>query len=75
MSAEVVDLNFVAGRDTTAALILPKAIEADLEHCVVLGWDKDGDFFFSSSYAAGPEILWLLEVARIKLMHMGPDTE
>lgn len=71
MAAEVVDLNFIAGRDTTPALILPKAISADLEHCVVIGWDQDGELFFSSSYAAGPEVLWLLEVAKKRLLEMG----
>jgi hypothetical protein len=53
------------------SVILNGAIKENLESVVVLGWDKDGGFFFSSSVSGGPEILWLLELAKSKLMNIG----
>lgn len=35
---------------------------------IVIGWDKDGEFYFSSSYADGGEVLWLIEKAKHMLM-------
>jgi len=40
----------------------------NLESAIVIGWDKDGDFYFDSTLAAGPEVLWLLEICRLSLM-------
>lgn len=68
--SEVVDLNFVAGRDTSSETILSKALTAKLQHCVVVGWDKSGDLFFSSSLSAGGRILILLERAKVELLNM-----
>lgn len=35
---------------------------------VVLGWDKEGEVFFSSSIADGGEVIWLLEKAKLALL-------
>lgn len=44
-----------------------------LEGLVLIGWGKDGDFVFSSTYADGGEVLWLLETARKKLLEVEAD--
>lgn len=38
---------------------------------VIVGWDKEGELFFSSSEPAGPEVLWLLEKAKQALLEIG----
>lgn len=47
--------------------ILEKA-QGKLKQVVVIGYEEDGSFFFSGSHADGPENLWLLEVAKRKLI-------
>ena len=48
--------------------VLLEAAVNTLESVVILGYDKDGNEFFSSSYADGAEVLWILERAKIKLL-------
>jgi len=39
-----------------------------LEGFVLSGWDKDGNEFFSTTFADGGEVLWLLERCKMVLM-------
>lgn len=43
-----------------------------LEGLVILGYDKDGDEYFASTYADGSEVLWLLERCKKMLLEV-PD--
>lgn len=67
---EVVEANFVTRLNVPAERVIRQAAEADLEHVVVLGWQKDGDFYFAGSQAGGPETLWLLEWAKRRLLEV-----
>lgn len=40
----------------------------ELDTVVVLGWDKDGREYFSSSTPNGMEIIWLMERIKYKIM-------
>jgi len=73
MTAEVVYPGFITKLDIPPGRILAKASEAELESAVVVGFDKNGDFYFASSLAAGPEVLWLLKLAEKKLLEVGDD--
>lgn len=44
--------------------VLGGAIEAGLKSAVVLGYDKEGDLYFSSSTGSPPDMLWLIESFR-----------
>ena len=63
----VIDLPVISTLNSDPDRILERA-KGQLENVMVLGWNKDGDFFFGSSIANGPECLWLLELARKRLM-------
>ena len=39
-----------------------------LEGFVLSGWDKDGNEFFSTTFADGGEVLWLLERCKMALL-------
>lgn len=39
-----------------------------LTKVIIIGWDKDGDLFFSANDGDGPECLWLLEIAKTQLI-------
>lgn len=57
--------------DTSPEQVLKRVVDADLEHIVVMGYTKEGAEFFASTYAGGPDVLWLLQRAVHKLMVVG----
>ncbi len=52
------------------ANIMLSAAMGKLKNVVIVGETEDGDEFFSSSVAGGPEILWMLERAKHRLLSM-----
>ncbi len=46
--------------------------KGELEGVVLLGWDKKGEMFFSSTYADGGTVLWLLEQCKTRLLAVDP---
>lgn len=54
-----------------ANVMLEAATRADLTDVIIMGWDKDGDLFFSASMGDGPECLWLIEKAKAALLSVG----
>jgi len=48
-------------------LFLQKAI-GKLDTVLIIGSDKDGDFFFTNTLGKSKDVLWLLELARFNLM-------
>lgn len=69
--AEVVVLPVVTRLDVPAERILEGAVAAGLEKAVVIGWAAGGEFYFASSLADGGEVLWLLEMAKKRLLEAG----
>lgn len=39
-----------------------------LEGVVIMGYDKDGEYYFASSYADGGTVMWLLEKLKQRLL-------
>ena len=71
---EVIELNVVSRINSPPEKILNAAQKQNLKSVVIIGWTED-DWYFASSIAAGPEVLWLLELARKKLMEVGAGDE
>ena len=67
----VVILPVVTRLDVPAERVLNAALDADLDGVVVIGKQKDGGYYFSSSLADGGDVLWLLEWAKLALMRAG----
>ena len=70
MTDNFVSLNNITRLDIPVQRILDQAAEnipAD-GHVMVIGWDNEGDLYFSSSFSDGPEAVWLLEKARLALL-------
>jgi hypothetical protein len=44
-----------------------------LTDVVILGYTHDGEEYFSSSYASGADVLWLLERLKKQLLEVGDD--
>jgi len=64
----VVELECVTTLDLPAERVLRKAIEADLQTAVVIGYTQDGEFYFASTTADGGNVMWLTEQARHELL-------
>jgi len=67
---KLVYFNGVTRLDLPADRILENAPK-EMQTAVVIGWDADGDFYFASSAADGADVLWLLEMAKKKLLEIG----
>ena len=48
--------------------VILENLKGKLEGFVVLGWDKENEEFFASTYADGGTVLWLMERLKIKLL-------
>lgn len=64
----VVDLNVVTSLPVPSEKLLAKALENGVTNVVILGYDPAGDFYFASSDADGGDVLWLLEIAKKRLL-------
>ena len=49
--------------DIPADQVIMAAV-GELKHVVILGYDRNDNEYFASSYASGPEVIWLLERAK-----------
>jgi len=45
-----------------------------MEGVVIMGWDKDGEEYFASSYADGGTVLWLAERMKKLLMEVANES-
>jgi hypothetical protein len=48
-----------------------RAREKGLQSVIVIGYDRDGAEFFSSSISDGGEAVWLLERIKLQLLRQG----
>lgn len=69
--SNVVELQVVTRLDVPVERILARATEAALTEVVVVGLKPDGKFYFASSKADGGDVLWLLEIAKKRLLEVG----
>ena len=63
-------LSVITTLDVDSQRVLQAALDAEVKEVVVIGLSKDGDFYFASSQASGPEVLWVLEKAKNKLLNV-----
>lgn len=58
---DVIKFDGITRLDIPANDVLGGAVDANLESAVVMGYDQEGEFYFASSIANGPDVLWLME--------------
>lgn len=68
--AEVLNYDGITKLNLDPNRILESALKLNLTSSVVIGWEN-GEFYFASSLADGGEVLWLLELAKKKLLEIG----
>jgi hypothetical protein len=70
--SKVIPFNGITKLDLDPDLILENSKGA-LEGVVLLGWDKEGEMYFASTYADGGTVLWLLEQCKTRLLAVNPS--
>ncbi len=69
MTGKVIPLGCITHLDLPVGRICDGAKEKlDEGGVVIIGWDKDGELYFASSFADGGEVIWLLEKAKAALL-------
>lgn len=62
-NGEKVPDGFVAG-DLPPVSVLQGGIDEKLEHAVVIGWTKAGEFYYASSFGSDAQDVYLMELAK-----------
>lgn len=63
----VIPFNGITKLDLDPDMVLENN-KGKLDGVVILGYDKNGDEHFASTYADGGDVLWLLERMKIRLL-------
>lgn len=66
----VVTLDVLTRLDLSPERIMGEAAEQPFDEVLVIGFTDEGEFWFSSSVAGGGDALWLLELAKKKLLEV-----
>lgn len=68
MSADIVELKCVTSLEIPPDRILNRAIESGLKSVIIIGETEDGQEYFCSSIANGPDVVWQIERAKLRLL-------
>ncbi len=69
MSEKIIPLNNITRLDIPIDRVL-EAAKGKLEGVVLLGYDKEEQEYFASTYADSGDVLWLLERCKQELLRM-----
>lgn len=70
MSAEIIFWQGATKLDLPAERVLQRAIDADLDGVVIVGYGKDGQEYFASTWADAAQASWHLQRGIFKLNEM-----
>jgi hypothetical protein len=69
MSAKIIPFNGITRLDLNPDMVLENT-KGKLEGVIIIGYNKEGDEYFASSYADGGDVLWLLERMKLRLLNI-----
>jgi len=72
MNDNVIPLGNITKLDLPVDTVIESA-KSKLDSAVLIGYDKDGELYFASTYADGGEVLWLLEKCKQALLNVYTD--
>lgn len=70
---DVVNINCITRLPLNPQRVLEAALSRGLTSVVIIGFKEDGSEYFASSDPSGPEVLWLLERSKKRLLSMPDD--
>ncbi len=66
---KVILMNGITKLDLPIDRVLDSA-KGELEGVILIGYDKEGEEYFASTYADGGDILWLIERLKKRLLQI-----
>ncbi len=66
---KIIHFDGITRLDLPVDRVIQMAKKEKLDEVVIIGFDPEGEFYFSSSKANGGDVLWLLEKAKQMLLH------
>ena len=72
--SEVIEFRGVTRLDLDPDRVLENS-KGQLKHFVIVGYDKDDEFYFSSTMANGGDVMWMFEIAKVKLLRVAGEIE
>lgn len=73
--AEIIELNMVTRLDIPAERVIARAAEVEFVEIVVVGFTKAGEFYFTSNKADAGTIIYLMEMAKKRLLDLCEENE
>ena len=73
MTAEIITPSFNTRLDIPVERVLDAAKDAGIEMVLVLGRTKEGELYMAASTGDAPEILWLIECAKVHILDPNRD--
>lgn len=71
---KIIPLGNITKLDLPVDRVLEAAKEK-LDGVILLGYEKNGDFYFASTFADGGDVLWLLENCKMELLKIAEELE
>ena len=72
--SNVILFNGITKLDLDPDMVLENT-KGKLEGVILIGYDKEGEEYFASTYADGGDVLWLLERMKIRLLNVEGDDD
>jgi hypothetical protein len=69
---KLIPLNNITKLDIPVDRVLENAKD-NLDGVILIGYDKDGEEYFASTFADGGEVLWLLKRMETKLLQVAEE--
>ena len=66
----VIPLGNITKLDLNPDIVLENA-KGKLSNFVIMGWDKEGELYFASTFSDGGNVLWIMEKAKQALLNAG----
>ena len=70
--SNVILFNGITKLDLDPDMVLENS-KGKLEGVILIGYDKEGEEYFASTYADGGEVLWLIERMKLRLLNVGVE--
>ena len=75
MADNVIPLGTITKLNLPTDRVLENAKGECTEGVVILGWDNEGELYFASSIADGGTVMWLMELAKLRLLNIAESPD
>ena len=66
----VIPLGNITKLDLNPDIVLENT-KGKLDNFVIMGWDKEGELYFASTFSDGGNVLWIMEKSKQALLNAG----